>query len=274
MHTDISELYEFYRTSLGRTAQRMLRRRLRALWPNVAGMTVVGLGYASPLLRPFRDEAVRCIAAMPAGQGVMRWPEDEPNAAMLTDETELPFPDLSVDRMILVHAVETSEQLRPMMREVWRVLTGSGRVVVVVPNRRGLWARFDNNPFGSGRPYSVSQLRRLMRDTLFTPLNATSALYVPPSGWRMLLTGAEAWENVGVRWFPRFGGVVMVEATKQVYAAPRVSVPRRRAVYAPRPQVALPPAGAASSAPDGGRGSAVPSPLSCAPMSEPHGDRT
>src|SRR3546814_17952364 len=118
---------------------------------------------------------------MPSSQGVLHWPEEEPNAAVLAEEVELPFADLSVDRMILVHAVETAEQLRPMMREVWRVLTGSGRIIVVVPSRRGLWARFDNNPFGSGRPYSASQLRRLMRETLFTPMRSSSALSVPRS---------------------------------------------------------------------------------------------
>ncbi|MFN4090974.1 MAG: methyltransferase domain-containing protein, partial [Alphaproteobacteria bacterium] len=240
MRTDVSDLYEFYRSSLGRTAQRMLRRQVRAIWPVVTGMTVVGLGYAAPLLRPFRDEAERCIAAMPASQGVMRWPADDANCAVLAEEVELPFPDLSIDRMVLIHAVETAEELRPMMREVWRVLTGNGRIVVVVPNRRGLWARFDNNPFGSGRPYSASQLRRLMRDTLFTPLRSGAALYVPPSPRRMLLTGAEAWENIGVRWFPRFGGVVLVEATKQVYATPRASAAaRQRVSYAAPPQVAL-----------------------------------
>ena len=81
-----------------------------------------------------------------------------------------------------------------------------------------------------------------------------------------------------------FSGIIMVEATKQVYAAPRVSAQhRRRAVYAPRPQVALPPAGAAGAVrdisgqhklgQDWSRGSATPSPLSCAPKIEHHGDR-
>lgn len=242
MRTDVSDLYEFYRSSLGRVAQRTLRRRLRETWPDVSGLTVVGLGYAAPFLAPFRDEAACCIAAMPATQGVMRWPADGANAALLAEEVELPFPNMSVDRMILVHAVETAEQLRPMMREVWRVLTGNGRILVIVPNRRGLWARFDNNPFGSGRPYSASQLRRLMRDTLFTPLRSANALYVPPSRWRMMLTGMDAWEKVGAVWFPRFGGVVMVEATKQVYATPRPMARARRLGYAPRPQAVLPPA--------------------------------
>ncbi len=262
MRTDVSDLYEFYRSSLGRAAQRTLRRRLREIWPNVTGMTVVGLGYASPFLAPFRDEATCCIAAMPATQGVMRWPADGANAALLAEEVDLPFPNMSVDRMILVHAVETAEQLRPMMREVWRVLTGNGRIIVIVPNRRGLWARFDNNPFGSGRPYSASQLRRLMRDTLFTPLRSTNGLYAPPGRWRMLLAGMEAWERLGAGWFPRFGGVVMVEATKQVYATPRAVAKSRRLGYAPRPQAVLPP----STVPGlpSGRGS-DPGPPLCSP---------
>src|SRR3546814_21129363 len=105
---------------------------------------------------------------MPSSQGVLHWPEEEPNAAVLAEEVELPFADLSVDRMILVHAVETAEQLRPMMREVWRVLTGSGRLIVVMQSRRGLWARFDHNPFGIRRPYSASRPRRMVRETPFT----------------------------------------------------------------------------------------------------------
>src|SRR3546814_18130131 len=93
---------------------------------------------------------------MPSSQGVLHWPDEEPNAAVLAEEVELPFADLSVDRMILVHAVETAEQLRPMMREVWRVLTGRGRTIVALPITRRLWARLANNPFGAGRPYSPS----------------------------------------------------------------------------------------------------------------------
>ena len=153
---------------------------------------------------------------------------------------------MSIDRALIVHAVETAEQLRPMMREVWRVLAGNGRVVVVAPNRRGLWARREGNPFGSGRSYSMTQLSRLMRDTMFTPLQSTTALYVPPSERRMVMTGAEAWEEIGSRWFPLFGGVVMVEAEKQIYAGvPRAQRRRRRElVPAARPAHGIRQAGA------------------------------
>ena len=233
MRTDVVDLRDFYSTSLGRVAQRMIRRRLRLLWPDVSGLSMLGLGYATPFLRPFRDEAARLAAIMPASQGVLHWPPDEPNLVALADEAELPLPDLSMDRVLLVHAIETAEELRPMMREVWRVLAGNGRVLVVAPNRRGVWARREGNPFGSGRPYSVAQLERLMRDTMFTPLQTATALHVPPSRWRMVLTAAEAWEEAGARWFPVFGGVVMIEATKQIYAAAGRTVRKRRRELVP-----------------------------------------
>ena len=233
MRTDVIDLRDFYRSSLGRVAQRMIRRRVRMIWPDVTGLSMLGLGYATPFLRPFRDEAARVVAVMPATQGVLRWPPDEPNQVALADEAELPIPDLSMDRVLLVHAVETAEQLRPMMREIWRILAGNGRLLVVAPNRRGMWARREGNPFASGHPYSVGQLGRLMRDTMFTPLQSATALYVPPSGWRMVLTGAEAWEEIGARWFPVFGGVVMVEATKQIYAAAGRPARRRRRELVP-----------------------------------------
>lgn len=237
MFADVVDLRDFYETSLGQVARRMIRRRLRLIWPDVSGLRVLGLGYATPYLRPFRDEAERVIAVMPAGQGVLHWPSDEPNLVALADEAELPLPDLSVDRIVMVHLVEATEQLRPMLREAWRVLAGNGRIVVVVPNRRGLWARFDRSPFGNGRPFSPGQLSRLLRDHLFTPVQMAQALYIPPTRSRMLLASAPAWEEAGSRWFETFAGVVMIEAAKQIYAATPIPHPgRRRPLLVPIPQ--------------------------------------
>ena len=78
---------------------------------------MLGLGYAVPYLRPFMDDADRVIAAMPPAQGVLPWPSGGPNRVLLADEAELPLPDLSMDRVLLIHAVEQTEQLRQMLRE-------------------------------------------------------------------------------------------------------------------------------------------------------------
>lgn len=227
MWTDVVDLRDFYATALGRTAQRAIRRRLREMWPDIEGQRLLGLGYATPFLRPFRADAERVIAVMPAAQGVLAWPPDGPNAAALAAENELPLPDVSMDRVLLVHALEHSEALRPLLREIWRVMAGGGRLIIVVPNRRGLWARFERTPFGLGQPYSASQLSRLLRDNLFTPLATRWALFIPPFASRLWLSSSGAWERIGERWFSRIGGVVMIEASKQLYAPTAVHVPSK-----------------------------------------------
>lgn len=218
MWSDVVDLRDFYTSSLGYVARRAIGRRLRDMWPDVAGQRLLGLGYATPFLGSFLGKAERVLAMMPAAQGVLPWPPEGPNATTLCDEVDLPIPDLSIDRVLLVHALEHADGLRPFLREVWRVLAPSGRLIIVVPNRRGLWARFDSTPFGHGHPYTAGQLSRLLRDNLFTPVQTRSALFIPPFAWRLWLTSAGAWEQVGERWLTRFSGVVLMEVGKQIYA--------------------------------------------------------
>ena len=232
MWNDAVDLRDFYATGLGRTARRMIERRIRDAWPDTTGQSVLGLGYATPFLGPFRSESARVLAAMPGPQGVLHWPADGNGLTTLTDELDLPFPDLSMDKVLLVHALECAERVRPLMRETWRVLSDSGSLLVVVPNRRGIWARFERTPFGYGQPYSHAQISRLLRDSLFTPVQSHAALFVPPTRSRMVLSSAPAWEEIGQRWFSAFSGIVMAEARKQIYAANAEAQPARRA-YAP-----------------------------------------
>lgn len=237
MASDVVDLRDFYRTPLGQVARRMIRRAVRQMWPDLRGTRLLGIGYPAPYLSAISAETERTIALMPASLGVLAWPPDGANLALLADEGELPFADYSLDRVLLIHSLETTEQASTLLKEVWRVLAGGGRLMIVVPNRRGIWARLDRTPFGSGRPYTMSQLSQLVRDELFTPVATGAALFVPPSRSRMVLRSARAWERIGVRWFPTFAGVLIVDATKQIYAKPAaVRAPRRRRfVYTPAP---------------------------------------
>jgi len=162
----------------------------------------------------------------------LHWPPGEPGLTALVQEDDLPFPDLSMDRVLMVHAVESSEQLRHMLREVWRVMSDSGRIIVVAPNRRGIWSRLERSPFAHGQPYSPPQLSRLLRDNMFTPIRSQVGLYVPPTDTRLLLSAAVAWEQLGRRLFPAFGGVVMVEAAKEIYAGQLAGERTPRRAYA------------------------------------------
>ncbi|MGE5268944.1 MAG: class I SAM-dependent methyltransferase [Thiohalocapsa sp.] len=236
MASDVVDLRDFYRSALGQVARRVIRRAMQQVWPDLRGMRLLGIGYATPFLSAFGDHTERTVAMMPASLGVLRWPTMGGNRVTLADEGELPFADYSIDRVLLVHALETSDEAREMLKEIWRVLAGGGRVLIVAPNRRGIWARLDRTPFGSGRPYTMSQLSQLLRDEQFTPVSSDAALFIPPATSRMMLRSAPAWERIGRRWFPTFAGVLLVEATKQIYAKPAATrVPRRRLVYTPAP---------------------------------------
>ncbi|MGD2131694.1 MAG: methyltransferase domain-containing protein [Maricaulaceae bacterium] len=243
MRRDVIDLARFYASPLGRTAQAMIARRLAALWPDARGLDVLGLGYAIPFLEPYRADARRAVAVMPAMQGVERWPADGANAAALVEEERLPFAEALFDRVLAVHLVEESEALRPLMRELWRVTAPDARIVVVAANRRGLWARNEASPFGHGRSFSAAQLRALLSDCMFEPTHWSRALYVPPVGWRMVTGAAETFEAIGERLLPGFGGVVLVEAVKRVGADARGG--GKRFVFAPaRPVPAPGPASA------------------------------
>src|SRR4026208_1406181 len=112
MWTDVLDLNEFYSSTLGQMTVRLLRARRGEVWPNVRGEAVLGLGYATPFLRPFREEAARTLAFMPAQQGATRWQREGRHRTALVDEMDLPLPDRSIDRVLLVHAVESTEQVR------------------------------------------------------------------------------------------------------------------------------------------------------------------
>jgi len=180
--------------------------------------------------------------AMPAQQGVEIWPAREPNLAALSPEDALPFPNALFDRILVVHAIEEAGDPTALLREVWRVLAPSGRVVVAVASRHGPWANVESTPFGHGRPYSRSQLAELLREAELEPSGWTRALYVPPVAW--MARWAEGFEQVGSRIWPGVSGLVLMEAVKQTFAVkPRAQRARRlavRPVLNPSPGAAAP----------------------------------
>jgi SAM-dependent methyltransferase len=198
----------------------------------------MGLGFPAPYLANFRGEAQRVGALMPAAQGAMVWPSSGPSQTVMVEEGTLPLADASVDRLLLVHALEVSENANHMLREIWRVLAPEGRLLIIVPNRRGIWARIDSTPFGVGRPYSRDQLAKLLTQSLFTPIDVASALNMPPVHRPWLLRWATAFERLGGRLWPLFSGVLIVEARKEVMTALPVGRParaRRQLVTLPAP---------------------------------------
>jgi SAM-dependent methyltransferase len=234
---DVMQLKEFYASPMGEVAARIIGAQVRNYWPNLRGETILGVGYTTPFLAPFVDEAERILALMPAMQGAMAWPPSRPNRAFLAQESEIPLPDNSVSRMLLVHVLENSQHLGALIEEAWRVLAPNGKLLVAVANRHGMWARAAGSPFAYGQPFSTTQLRRIFAQSQFTCAPATTHLFMPPSHSPFFRRWANIFEKSGELFFSRLGGVLMMEAEKQIYAVRSEAV---RAVHAPRVYVPVP----------------------------------
>lgn len=235
MHLDVQDLRRFYRErALGRVVQRLLRDRLQQAWPpaGASGMTVVGYGYAVPMLGPWLSAARRVTALMPAPQGVLAWPSSGPNHAVLCDEIAWPLETGSVDRLLMLHGLETSDHPAALLAEAWRALGPGGRMLVMAPNRTGLWARSEATPFGTGRSYSAGQLEAQARAAGFVTERTAAALYIPPSDRRFWLRSAPMWERTGASISRMLvAGLVIAEFSKQVQAP----VPPGSSVLVPSP---------------------------------------
>ena len=220
MHLDVQDLRNFYyRSTLGRAAQKAVRDQVVELWPDAKGQTVAGYGFAVPLLRPYLKEARRVIGLMPAPQGVMPWPAGMQNVSVLCEETLWPVETGRVDRLVMMHGLENCDRPGDLLTEAHRVLGPGGRALFVVPHRSGMWSRSDSTPFGFGRPYSPGQLEAQLRHYGFMPERHRTTLFQPPSHKRFWRKTGAMWESFGRTVSPVLaGGILMVEASKRVHA--------------------------------------------------------
>ena len=239
MSLDVNTLVEFYDSPLGGMVRRVLGAKLAAAWGRCSGLSLASLGYGAPLLDRQREGAARALCFMPAEQGVAPWPTDGRNNAALADLSMVPLPDGCIDRLLLIHSLETNEEPGALLDEAARVLAPSGRGVIVAPSRRGLWARGDGTPFGYGQPFSRAQLRELVGAASLTPIAWSEALYAPPTLARFFINAAPALETVGEFAGWPFAGVHFVSVTKLVTRLiPVRRIDRRRAILA-RPRLAV-----------------------------------
>lgn len=215
------DLKSFYNAFSGRVIRKIIRDKIISIWSaeDTKHLSVMGYGYALPYLRPYMvNKASRIYNIMPAQLGVHDWPPEGDNRVCLSEENALPLETNSVDRIIMVHGLEFLDFPESSFEDLWRVLKSTGRIIIVVPNRMGLWARADWNPFGQGKPYSAKQVETFLKDNLFVHEQTSHALFSPPFQNNLLLRAAHIFERIGTYLYPALGGVTVIEASKQLYA--------------------------------------------------------
>jgi len=202
---EIIALKEFYASPLGQATQNNIEICIKDFLDGCKDNCVLGIGFAIPYLNNLLDKNKTVFSLMPASQGVIHWGNNLGNLSLISDEAELPFFDNSIQRIIIIHALENSERVREMMSEI-------------SPNRRGIWARSPKSPFAFGQPFTHGQLKQLFAEHSFTPLRINSALFFPPGASKYTIKWSNLLEKVGRNILSGFGGVIIMEAEKQIYA--------------------------------------------------------
>lgn len=254
MTLEAVRLHTWYNSPQGQTVAQLVGDVMVPWWrTNLPITRALGLGFTQPYMDQMasllQDKAHQgqLLGASPAEMGVVPWPSGGKNCFAQVRPDALPFADEQFDRVIMTHFLEGCVSPQVALRETWRILTPGGRLLTMVPNRGGLWARRLNTPFGWGRPFSPRQLTGLLTASLFIPRQSRFALFVPPVANKRFLRSAPTWEKVGNRWFARLGGVILCEAEKVVYATP----PPSKQTKTLQPQRLPLSQGFASSFPDG-----------------------
>ena len=200
------EIADWYATPPGREAARLLCTAVRPLLGSSRTARLLALGQTAPVLtrlHGLHHERVAMIV-----EAAVAWPVTAPCRSAVAHPERLPFGDALFDDALLIHALELCERPRVVLRELWRVLAPAGRLVLVVPNRAGVWARVEALPFGRGHPYGRGALTRLLADAMFEVEHWSTALAAPPTPRLRWLEGTLA------RFAPTLGGVHVVAARK------------------------------------------------------------
>ncbi|WP_455477865.1 class I SAM-dependent methyltransferase [Bartonella sp. B10] len=230
---DIVTLRDFYASTLGMRVQETLCNQLNLYWPDLTGKRIMGLGYTLPYLSILRQRAQQCFAFMPACQGALPWPCADEVATVLVFEEDLPLPDASIDCILLVHALEYTENSLETLNEIWRVLVPNGHLIVVVPNRSSFWARNGCTPFGYGEPYSRQQITRLFEKTNFISGPVQEVVHYTPSSGYVSRLFSFFYEPFARYLLPYFGGLLMCQAQKRVYQGLLVQPRQSRRIFIP-----------------------------------------
>lgn len=231
----MNALPEFYQSPIGRMAQDFLLARLRKLLTRggANGRTLI-IGYGLPFASDIAEvTGGQVFLAYLDGMAAAPWPSVDAHHCCIATTDALPFSDVTFDQVMLVHALELAPDPLQLMHEVQRVLAAEGKVICIVPNRRGLWSWFEHTPFGEGQTFSCSQMRRLLISVELSPLQVGAALFAPPldfSCHELTRAIARAIEAIGNHLSIHIGGAVVATAQKQRYAGTgtKVRTPRAR----------------------------------------------
>jgi SAM-dependent methyltransferase len=154
------------------------------------------------------------------------------SVALRCDFDALPFPDCSLDLVLLPHALELARNPHQLLREVERVLRPEGRIIIIGFNPASLWGlrqRLGRAQRAVGwarrRPLFLPRageflnywrLRDWLRLLSFELEAGRFGCYRPPYASQRWLERSQWMEHMGERWWPVLGAAYFLVAVKRV----------------------------------------------------------
>ncbi|WP_395059878.1 class I SAM-dependent methyltransferase [Polaromonas sp.] len=152
-----------------------------------------------------------------------------PRVALLTEPAALPFPENSLDLVLLPHTLELSSDPHTTLREVERVLVPEGRVVISGLNPASLWGLRQRRAhfyrrlgYGelflpeAGEFIGYWRLRDWLRLLSFEVESGQFGCYRPAVSSRVSLERFAWMDKIGARSWPIFGALYFLVAVKRV----------------------------------------------------------
>lgn len=244
MLTTAKDYEDFYLSRTGRMVRDTMRLQFKSIWPHTKGSRVLGYGFTYPYLDLYLPEADQAFNASRIEMGSLHWPSKDQSGALVAASTALPFESNYFDNIILCHALEHAGSVRSLLQESWRVLRSNGRMILVIPNRTGLWSMASWSPFGAGTPYSRMQIEDFLREERFDIEVVKPALFALPSARAFTHKIAPSLEKIGRFIMPALAGVHIIECSKKLYAKANPSSGSKvpvggRWIYVPKPSAGL-----------------------------------
>jgi SAM-dependent methyltransferase len=169
-------------------------------------------------------------------------PPDEP-LALFCEYDALPFPDNSIDLVVMPHTLERARDPHRTLREVERVLRPEGRVVIAGFNPASLWGLRQRGGHlvrgaGLGRSSPMYlpragefigywRLRDWLRLLSFEVEGGRFGCYKPPLSSQRWLDRFGWMDRLGDRWWPVLGSVYAITAVKRVRGMRLVGLARK-----------------------------------------------
>ncbi|MFO1243701.1 MAG: methyltransferase domain-containing protein [Ramlibacter sp.] len=223
MSAGIIGLRQWFETPPGRYLLDWERARFDEAVADIFGYHALQLGL--PELQGLRANRMPHQWLALAGQGEGAGPV----TALMTDFAALPFPENSLDLVVLPHALELNTDPHATLREVERVLVPEGRVVICGLNPASLWGLrqrrahlYQRLGFGqlflpdAGEFIGYWRLRDWLRLLSFEVESSRFGCYRPALNSDKWLGRFEWMDRAGDRWWPIFGAAYFMVAVKRV----------------------------------------------------------